>query len=150
MIKRCACLGICLGFLAGFAACRHGERTVSDDRLAESIDALSAEVGLKFSPSTHLLGVHRMTRGIDDAIQAKVELPMAELPALLSQTQIDAESFEPGTGGLLGPDDEFWDPHKASSIRTGQGKRPDGRVINVGIDEGKPGVAVVYIMVHET
>jgi hypothetical protein len=87
---------------------------------------------------------------MDDAIQVKVEVPAAELPALLRQTQIGAEYFRPGARGLLGPDDDFWDPHQANALRTGQAKRPEGRALNVGIAEGRQGVAVLYIMLHET
>ena len=123
---------------------------MTNTRATESLVQLSAEVGLTLPPSTHVLGVRRISGGMDDALKLKIELPASALPTLLNQTGIPAESFEPGTGGLLGPDREFWDPHQAPALRTGQAKRAGGRVLNVGVDDSRPGLAVLFIMVHET
>src|SRR4051812_44611042 len=69
----------------------------------ESLAALSAELKLQFPSSTRLIGVHRSPGGMDDAVRVKLELSTGELPFLLSQTQIETEAFERGTGGLMGP-----------------------------------------------
>jgi len=69
---------------------------------------------------------------------------------VIAQTQIDPASFAPGTAGLLGSDKDFWDPHQAPALRTGQAKRPDARALNLGIDDSRPAVAVVYLVEHGT
>ena len=137
--------------LLGAIGCKDGEtRMNANAEPTESLAALGKELDLVFPPSTRLIGVRRSPGGMDDAIRVKLELSPAELPSLLTQTKIAAESFRPGTRGMLGSDGDFWDPHASASIETGQVKRADGRVLNVGVDEGREGVAVLYVVEHGT
>ena len=78
--------------------------------------------------------------------------PMApgDLASLLDRAQIDPASFYPRTGGLLGSDHDFWDPHHAPALRTAQAKRPEARALNLGIDDSPPGLVVVYLVEHGT
>jgi hypothetical protein len=87
---------------------------------------------------------------MDDIVRVKLEMASRELPSLVEQTQIDPAAFYPGTRGLLGSDKDFWDPHQAPALRTGQAKRPDARALNLGIDDSRPDVAVVYLVEHGT
>jgi hypothetical protein len=144
---------LCIGVvsLLGFVACNTGEReSRNKTEPVESLGALGVELKLRFPPSARLVGVDRSPGGMDDAVRVKLEVAAAELPSLLAQTQIDAESFEPGTGGLFGPDQDFWDPHQSVALRSGQARREGGRVLNVGIDDRRAGSAVVYIVEHGT
>lgn len=144
---------ICMGVasLLGIVACEKAEEKMSGNgQPTESLAALSAELELQFPPSARLVGVHRSRGGMDDAVRVKLELAASELPLLLTQTKIDVESFEPGTGGLLGPDQDFWDPHHAPALRTGQGKRAGGRVLNMGIDDSHASSTVIYLVEHGT
>ena len=87
---------------------------------------------------------------MDDLVQVKLEMAREDVPSLVQQTHIDPASFYPGTGGLMGPDQEFWDPHQAPALRTGQAERPGARALNLGIDDSRPGAAVVYLVEHGT
>jgi hypothetical protein len=87
---------------------------------------------------------------MDDIVHIKLELAPEHVDSLISQTQIDPTSFAPGTGGLLGSDKDFWDPHRAPTLRTAQAQRPDARALNLGIDDSRPAVAVVYLVEHGT
>lgn len=115
----------------------------------ESLAALGTELNLRFPPSTRLIGVRR-ENGMDDIVQVKLEMAREDVALLVEQTHIDPASFYPGTGGLMGPDQEFWDPHQAPALRTGQADRPGGRALNLGIDDSRPGAAVVYVVEHGT
>jgi hypothetical protein len=142
----CAAVGCLLGLLA----CNTDvSRQSSEASPVESLAALGTELNLRFPPSTRLIGVHRW-QGMDDIVHIKLELAPEDLDALIAQTQIDPAAFTPGTAGLLGPDQDFWDPHRAPKLRTAQAQRPDARALNLGIDDSRPAVAVVYLVEHGT
>jgi hypothetical protein len=115
----------------------------------ESLASLGTELNIQFPPSTRLIGVRR-SHGMDDIVHIKLELAPEDLDTLIAQSKIDPASFSPGTGGLLGRDQDFWDPHHASRLRTAQAQRPDARALNLGIDDSRPAVAVVYLVEHGT
>lgn len=112
-----------------------------------SIPELNKELGLSLPAGAKIVGVRRES-GIDDAVQAKVEIRKTELAGFIAKTPIDPEAMRPGTAGFLGADLDFWDPHKASALRTGQAKTPNGRVLSIGVDESRADIAVLYIMQH--
>jgi hypothetical protein len=87
---------------------------------------------------------------MDDIVHIKLELAPEDVDSLIAQSKIDPASFAPGTGGLLGPDKDFWDPHRAPKLRTAQAHRPDARALNLGIDDSRAAVAVVYLVEHGT
>jgi hypothetical protein len=139
-----------LACLLGVLACNTKDTgTPDENQPVESLAALSAELSLQFPGSSRLIGVKR-AKGIDDIVQVKLELAAQDLASLVDQTQIDPGLFFPGTAGLLGSDRGFWDPNAATALRTGQAKRPGGRALNLGVDDSRPDVAVVYIVEHGT
>jgi hypothetical protein len=71
-------------------------------------------------------------------------------PGFLSHTPIDASLFRPGERGLLGPDNGFWDPHKAQNLRTAEATLPNARVLNIGYDDSRGSIVVVFIVNHGT
>ncbi len=80
----------------------------------------------------------------------KVELPAVEWPGFLSHTPVDPSLFRAGERGLLGPDQGFWDPHQAKSLRTVEASLPNGYVLNLGYDDSRGSVFVVYLVKHST
>ncbi|MDB4981375.1 MAG: hypothetical protein JWM82_2127 [Myxococcales bacterium] len=114
-----------------------------------TLAALGQEVGLTFPSSARLLGVHR-ERGIDDLVRFKVELGADDLPRFLASSPVPEEAFEPGEGGLLGPDEDFWDPGRANRLRTGQAMVKNNRALNIGIADGPTRRVVLYIVNHGT
>jgi hypothetical protein len=139
-----------VGCLFALLACNtEASRRSSEASPVESLASLGTELNLQFPPSTRLIGVRRW-QGMDDMVHVKLELAPEDLDALIAQTQIDPAAFAPGTGGLLGPDKDFWDPHRAPKLRTAQAQRPDARALNLGIDDSRPSVAVVYLVEHGT
>jgi hypothetical protein len=139
-----------VGCLLGLLACNtEASQRPGAAPPVESLASLGTELSIQFPPSTRLIGVRR-SHGMDDIVRIKLELAPEDLDSLIAQTQIDPRSFAPGTGGLLGSDKDFWDPHSAPALRTAQAKRPDARALNLGIDDSRPAVAVVYLVEHGT
>ena len=87
---------------------------------------------------------------MDDMTAVKVVLPSSELAVFLATTPVKAEAFADGSGGLLGPDDGWWEPGKAAHLRTGQASLPGARYLNIGVADGGVGQAVVYVVNHGT
>jgi hypothetical protein len=111
---------------------------------------LSREVGVTLAPSTRLLGAKR-TRGIDDAVFAKVEMTPADWDQLLARAPFRGSDLTTESRGYLEPDDGWWDPSAARDLRAAQVNLAGGRILNVGVDvASKPGVVVVYLMNHGT
>ena len=110
---------------------------------------LSREVGVAFPPSARLIWVGRES-GIDDMVSFKVELAPGDLPAFLATSPVPGDAFSAGEGGLLGSDTGPWNPGQAARLRTGQVIRPNQHALNIGIDDGKPGVVVLYVVSHST
>jgi hypothetical protein len=119
------------------------------ERPANFAPELAREVGLKFPSSARLIGVGRES-GIDDMVRFKVELDPHDLAAFIATSPVPPEAFEPGPGGLLGPHQAFWDPSRAVRLRTGQAILKNQRALNIGIDDGRPEVVVLYVVNHGT
>jgi hypothetical protein len=81
-------------------------------------------------------------------IRAKLELPAATVPRFLAVSGI-ARVID-GQADALGPDHGYWDPHRVARLRFGEGRLPDSRWLALGLDEARPDVTVVYLMVHGT
>jgi len=138
-----AALAILLAASPLALACR--EHRASDR--SQSLESAGREVAVDFPPSARLIGVHR-EQGMDELIAVKVEMPAAHWPGFLEGTPMDPKLFEPGEGGLLGPDEGFWDPHQAKSLHTSQAQLPGDRVLNLGYDDSRGDVIVVYVVNH--
>jgi hypothetical protein len=106
---------------------------------------LAQEAGVGLPPSARLVGSAR-ENGMDDLLRFKVEIPLGDLPAFFAASPVPVEALEPGEGGLLGPDQGFWDPSHAKRLRTGQKILPGQRALNIGIDDGRMEVAIIYIV----
>jgi hypothetical protein len=112
------------------------------------LDDLGREVGLVFPASARLIGFNR-ENGIDDYLQFKVEIDAGDLPKFQASSPIPEAAMEPGEGGLLGPDQGFWDPNRSKNLRTGQKSLPNARALNIGIAE-HGAKASLYIVNHGT
>jgi len=135
-------------------SCRSGrkdqDRPVSRETkpAAATLDDLGQEVGLKFPPSARLIGFNR-ENGMDDYLQFKVEINAADFPEFQASSPVPEAVMEPGEGGLLGPDQGFWDPNRAKNLRTGQKSLPNARALNIGVAENGAKV-YLYIVNHGT
>jgi hypothetical protein len=134
--------------------CRRGdkdqERPVSRETkpAPASLDELAREVGVTFPASARLIGFNR-ENGMDDYLQFKVEIDARDLPKFQASSPIPEEAMEAGEGALLGPDQGFWDPHRARNLRTGQKSLPNARALNIGAVERGAKVSL-YIVNHGT
>ena len=86
--------------------------------------------------------------GIDDAIFAKLRVPLASAEAFVAG--LGVANFQHGAADLFGPDRGPWDPHAAKALRVGDVPLPSTRGLVVGIDDSSPDVLVVYVMNHGT
>jgi hypothetical protein len=123
---------------------------VSTNTNAKELENLAAELSLRFPEQTRLIGSHR-EQGMDDYLAVKVEMPARASNGFLSDSPIPRAQFEPGNGGLLGPDEgKFWDPNKQPQLQTGQVQRAGARVLNIGFDDSRSDIAIVYVVSHGT
>jgi hypothetical protein len=130
--------------------CGKGTDRVTRDRTpTENLPAVAQELGVKLPPSARLIGVARES-GMDDLVRAKFEINADELDGFLASTPVDPQSMRPGGRGFLGPDEGFWDPRQARSLRTGQALIAGARALNIGVAEGGAKIAVLYIVNHGT
>ncbi len=131
-------------------ACKTRGDQMTDSRTTTTTLAdLAPELGLRFSPATRLLLVDRQS-GIDDLLRVKVEMPSSDWPSFLASSPVKPEAFRAGARGMLGSDKGDWDPHAAKQLRTGQAIVHNNRALNLGVDDGRAGAVVVYIVSHGT
>ena len=126
--------------------CRDKGTVMNRAAETDSLGNLALELKLTFPASTRLVGVDR-EEGMDDRVRVKVEMSPSDVTAFLGQTPIEPSSFRPGARGRLGSDSGFWDPSRASKLRTASVAR-DNRVLNIGLDETRPDVTAVFIVDH--
>jgi hypothetical protein len=125
-----------------------GERVARRCRSPQgSIDELSASLGVTVPPDTRIVGVFGEA-GIDDMRSAKLEIPKHRMSSFLAATRIPR--FEKTDADLLGTDRGFWDPHKASSLLSGDVQLPGARFLLVAYDDSRSDLAVVYVINHGT
>lgn len=140
-------VAIGLALSSANVACKSTSKQAPGQTTQQDLESISKEVGLLFPATAKLIGVHR-ERGADDLIAVKVELPATDWPGFLARAPVDASLFRAGERGLLGPDQGFWDPHKAQNLRTVEASLPSGRVLNLGYDDGRASVVSVYVVNH--
>ena len=108
---------------------------------------LSRDLGVRLPASARIVGVRR-TRGIDDAIFVKLELPKDGWQELLAASPIKDSDLIAESRGYLEPNDGWWDPASQPSLRAAQVNLPGGRTLNLGADTNRSGAVVVYLMNH--
>jgi hypothetical protein len=117
------------------------------------IATLEKDVGLKLPRSARVLGVIRDGRlgGMDSAVYAKLEMPVADWEGMLPGAPFRASDMVGRDRVLLGNDKGWWDPQHPADLRAVQAVLPNGRTLNVGLDDrSRPGMVVLYVMNHGT
>jgi hypothetical protein len=122
-----------------------GNQNANEVRLAD----WEAKLGVEFPASAKALGLETMS-GMDDAVRIKVEMSRTDYPAFLESTSIPQEEIDESRRFHLGPDNDWWDPSRPSSLPTGQVILENSSVLNVGADLSDSEKAVVYIFWHQT
>ena len=115
----------------------------------ENLNALAAEIKVTFPPGARLVGIGR-ERGIDDLVEAKVEMDAKGLAAFLARAPLKETDLEPGRRDVLGVDHDWWDPGRSKNLRAGQALIGNGQAFNLGVADGPPGRVVLYIVQHGT
>jgi hypothetical protein len=138
-----------LAVASASSACKSKARQGMSERRPDTLESVGKEIAVAFPANAKLIGVHR-EKGIDDLVAVKVEISAVDWPGFLAGTPIDASLFRPGERGLLGPDEGFWDPHRAKNLRTAEATLPNARVLNMGYDDSGGSVLVVYMVNHGT
>jgi hypothetical protein len=122
------------------AACNGADRAMTPE-------GLSQRVGFALPEGTRVVRA-TPNAGREGLVRAKLEMSPAAVSRLLAVTQIP--KLRVGDADRLGPDHDYWDPHRAAQLRFGSARLPDSRSVVVGLDEARPDVTVVYLMVHGT
>lgn len=110
-------------------------------------DSIFAQLGLRLPAGTRVVGASASSER-DGMVRAKLEMPADQVSGFMANANI--RRFEEAGPDLLGPDDGFWDPHRAGPLRSGETSLPGARFLLVAIDEHRPEVTVVYVMLYGT
>lgn len=110
---------------------------------------LSTKTGLTIPPTAKLVGIEEEGRG-EQHLRAKLVLNAADWSTFSHRMPVARDSMDRGTGGFLGQDRAWWDPHAARGLRTGQVERQAGLYLNIGVDDSNPDAVSVYIVQHGT
>jgi hypothetical protein len=113
------------------------------------LETLGRDLGLSFPEGTTVVGIERQ-EGMDDMLRAKLQMSAEAARRFLEHAPVRSDAFRPGVRGLLGADKDWWDPHQAKRLRSGQANLDGARVLNIGVDEARPDAVVVYIVNHGT
>ena len=143
-MKRCSAVLLVLALVA----CEQRTKNPPPPPSASEWAALGRELNVKFPPSARLLKLERQN-GMDDMVRLQVALPMRDLPSFITDSAISTEQLREGAGCLM-PADEFWDPSRALHMRSLGAWLPGARYSCLGIDDGAPETAYIYIMNHGT
>lgn len=125
--------------------------TASGAEMAPS-DLHTAEtmMHVTFPPSARVVAWHLDASGMDEYLRVKVEMAAEDWPAFLASTPLRDEPLDEGHHGYFGQDDGAWDPHQPAHLQAQQTMLPGGKVLNLGVDLGTPGKAVVYLVYFGT
>ena len=134
--------------LLALSACEPHRKGPPPPPSASEWAALGRELGVKFPASSRLLKLERQN-GMDDMVRLQVALPTSALPAFIVDSAIPTDKLRESVGCFM-PADEFWDPSRAVHMRSFEAQLPSARYACLGIDDGQPGTAYIYIMNHGT
>ena len=109
-------------------------------------EQIGTRLGVTLPAGTRVVGFDSEA-GIDSMFRAKLEMSGEQLETFIAGTNV--ARFEAGDADLLGPDRDYWDPHRAKKLRIGEVELPQARFLVVAIDDSQP-TAVVYVMNHGT
>lgn len=88
-------------------------------------------------------------RGMDDALWLQIRMPTADLEVFLKNSPFSESKLETSNPYILHLFQEF-QSSPPQRYRAGQQTLPNGRVLNLLIDESDAATAVVYLMWHKT
>ena len=114
-----------------------------------SLAELASDTGLDFPSTARVVGIERQELG-EGHVRAKLVMSANEWALFSTKIPIANEAMDSGTGGFLGQDRGWWDPHAARRLRTGQVQRLPGVYLNIGVDDSDPTAVSVYILQHGT
>jgi hypothetical protein len=145
-------IAVRFGAVLGFATsggCQMQSRKPQDPH--ENVQELGRQVGLALPQTARLLGVERARGGPDAAVLMKVEMAVGEWQRAMTAAPFKASELSVDNRDELGADHDWWDPSRPSTLKAIQKQLPNGRFLNVGVDEvSRPGKVVVYIMNFST
>jgi len=144
-MTRCSALLLVLSL----SACEQRKKAPPLPPSASEWAALGRELGVKFPPSSRLIKLERQN-GMDDMVRLQIALPTRDLPTFISDSSIPTEKFREGAVSCFLPPDEFWDASRALHMRSFEAGLPGARSWCLGIDDGQPGTAYIYIMNYGT
>lgn len=134
------------------ASCQKHPPHEKPKAMTESLNDLAElqrELQLKIPPGVRVVGIKK-TQGGEYHVRAKLLMSRAQWQEFLKNSPVPVDGMDLGTGGFLGQDGGWWDPHAAKALRTGQAQRDQGRFINIGFDDSAPDDVSVYVVHHSS
>jgi hypothetical protein len=128
-------------------AAEHDKVHRDGEQMSHNLDALSAKLGVSLPGDARIIGV-ASEEGMDDMLRVKLEMPTPSLTRFLADSKVP--HFDDSSADILGPDEGFWDPHKATRLRIGDIQLAGARFLTLAIDDSRQGIATVYVMNHGT
>lgn len=136
---------LCLVSTTSIATGNYESMNVSPKELAE----LAKQMQVVFPPKTHPLGIRKLI-GLDDAVFLKIEFSQDEWLQFLKTSPIQASDLSDAKRFFLGEDQGWWDPSQPTKLPTAQALLPEGKILNLGVDQSKSDLVIVYLMWHST
>jgi len=139
---------IALASLAG-EGCEQNEGRPGVQELISATD-LGIAMNIAIPPTVRVLRYQKW-QGIDESIQAMLEMSESEWQAFASGLDIKDEDLTPeDVVYLLGSDGDWWDPGSVPGLVGIQIVLPNLEALNIGVDRRDPSRTVVYLAWHQT
>lgn len=110
---------------------------------ATELLVVSKETGLKFPIGSRLLGVTR-ERGMENILQAKVEIPEGRIDEFFEAAPIKRDSLT-RRRSLFNPGDSFFEPSMEAGILSSQAQ-VNGHALSIGLLDARDGLVPVLIL----
>jgi hypothetical protein len=114
---------------------------------APQIAEFTRNAGIALPKSSRAIG-WKESRGMDDALWLKVEIPKADLDSFIAASPFRGGGLETNQSSRLYDFYDFWQT-PPSQYRAGQASLPNVRTLNMVVDDSASTNAVVYMMWFE-
>jgi hypothetical protein len=141
MSLRCALVGLLLG-------CSPPDAPTIKSPSASQLSEFVRKAGISLPASAQPIG-WREEHGMDEALWLQVRMPVQDFQRFLDNSPFHGSTLTSNDPYQISQFREFL-PKPPAHYRAGQLSLPNGRVLNLVVDESDNENVVVYLMWHET
>jgi hypothetical protein len=116
---------------------------------ANALGEVERLTGLRFPEGVVLVRYERASDS-DALVRARLTMTPTQWAAFLAALSVAANAFEEEKRYLLGTNEGWWTPKGPAQLPTAQVRRPDAKVLDLGVDRSDPQRLQVYLVWHAT